>query len=93
LSKEPYDPMVIGVATKDNSLCKEGKIFVKTSEIAYVKVDANKEKIRRGDLIVTSDTAGYGMKGINPPQGTVIGKALEDLEGGFGKIKVLLLAK
>ncbi|MEJ5167092.1 MAG: hypothetical protein WHV67_08720 [Thermoanaerobaculia bacterium] len=92
LSNKEYDKMVVGVVS-DEKKCTNGKVYVKTSGVAYVKVDANIKEIKRGDLIVTSQSLGYGMKGENAPQGTVIGKALENLEGGTGKIKVLLMAR
>jgi hypothetical protein len=55
-----------------------------------VKVSAENGAIRPGDLLVTSSIPGYAMKaGSNPPQGTVIGKALEGLDQGTGTIKML----
>jgi hypothetical protein len=41
-------------------------------------------------LLVASATPGYAMRaGPNPPQGTVIGKALEKWDTGTGVIKML----
>ena len=58
------------------------------------KVDAKNNPVVPGDLIVTSDTPGCGMKGnidsFNKI-GTVIGKALESLEGGVGTIEVFVM--
>ncbi|HEX7708903.1 MAG TPA: hypothetical protein VF701_20775, partial [Thermoanaerobaculia bacterium] len=63
-----------------------------------VRVDATKGAIRPGDLLVTSDEPGTAMRSqeidlggmkIHRP-GTIIGKALEPLEGGRGEILVLL---
>ena len=56
------------------------------------KVTTEGGAIKRGDLLVTSSKAGYAMRGdvdkIKP--GMLIGKALEPLEKGEGKIAVLI---
>ncbi len=61
-------------------------------------MDATRASIRIGDLLVTSDRAGYAMKSepimiggrkMHSP-GTLLGKALEPLEKGTGEILVLL---
>jgi hypothetical protein len=58
--------------------------------IVPVKVTAENGAIVPGDLLVASSTAGYAMKaGANPPQGTVIGKAMEKLDTGSGVIRML----
>jgi hypothetical protein len=63
-----------------------------------VNVDATNGPIEIGDLLVTSDREGVAMKSqpveiggvrIHRP-GTLIGKALEPLASGTGKILVLL---
>jgi hypothetical protein len=64
-----------------------------------VKADASYGEIKRGDLLTTSDTPGHAMKAkpigeINGhpiyPQGCIVGKALEPLKEGKGKILVLV---
>jgi hypothetical protein len=42
--------------------------------------------VKTGDLLVSSDAAGYAMASKEPKVGTVIGKALEDFNGDKGKI-------
>jgi hypothetical protein len=63
-----------------------------------VQVDASRGPIRVGDLLVTSGNSGMAMRSepldlggakIHRP-GTLIGKALEPLSSGTGKILVLL---
>jgi len=55
------------------------------------KASAENGAIRPGDLLVTSSTPGHAMRaGDDPPQGTVVGKALEGLESGSGVIQVLV---
>jgi len=47
--------------------------------------------IRKGDLIVTSNTPGYGCAIENVSVGTVIGKALGTQSGGLGIVEVLVV--
>jgi hypothetical protein len=62
------------------------------------RVDARRAPVRIGDLLVTSDLPGAAMRSeaveINGrafhQPGTIIGKALEPLDGGVGEILVLL---
>jgi len=55
-------------------------------------VTAENEPIAPGDLLVTSSTPGYAMKGRNRTRmlGAVVGKALESLREGKGVIQVLV---
>ena len=58
--------------------------------IVPVKVSAENGPIHPGDLLVASATPGHAMKASpNPPQGTVIGKALEKWAADTGVIKML----
>ena len=75
-----------------------GKVLVATTGRVKVNVDASRGPIHIGDLLVTSDRPGVAMKSepvnvggvqLHRP-GTLIGKALETLEKGKGKILVLL---
>jgi hypothetical protein len=56
------------------------------------KVSAENGPIKVGDLLVTSSTMGYAMKGTDRSQmlGAVIGKALGSLDSGKGVIQVLV---
>ena len=56
------------------------------------KVTGENGPIKIGDLIVTSSKPGYGMRcdDYDRCKGAVVGKALENLEGGEGKIEVLI---
>jgi len=67
-----------------------GTIPLAVVGVVPVKVSAENGPIHPGDLLVASSTPGHAMKaGPNPPQGTVIGKALEGLDEGTGVIKML----
>ena len=56
------------------------------------KASAENGPIKVGDLLVTSSTMGYAMKGTDHGQmlGAVIGKALGSLDSGTGVIEVLV---
>ena len=56
------------------------------------KVSAENGPIHVGDLLVTSSTMGYAMKGTDRSQmlGAVVGKALSSLDSGTGVIMVLV---
>jgi hypothetical protein len=58
--------------------------------IVPCKVSAENGPIRPGDLLVTSGTPGHAMRDDNPGVGTVLGKALENLDTGTGIIRVLV---
>lgn len=97
-----YDTRVAGVVSEQPGIAlgekSENKVLVATTGRVKVKVNASKGAIHIGDLLVTSDIPGVAMKSepvefagrkMHMP-GTLIGKALEPLEKGSGKILVLL---
>jgi hypothetical protein len=101
-STQAYDTRVAGVISEQPGIALgesgAGKVLVATTGRVQVQVDASKSPIHIGDLLVTSDVPGVAMKSepvnlggvqLHRP-GTLIGKALEPLEKGSGKILVLL---
>ena len=60
--------------------------------IVPTKVSTENGPIERGDLLVSSSTPGYAMKGTDGTRmmGAVIGKALAPLHTGQGLIEVLV---
>ena len=101
-SSSGYDTTAAGVISARPGISlgerSESKVLVATTGRVRVKVDASRGAIRIGDLLVTSDVAGTAMRSeavevagvaMHRP-GTVIGKALEPLDGGQGEILVLL---
>jgi len=58
-----------------------------------VKVDAGYGSIRAGDLLTSSPTPGHAMRADDPKPGTIIGKALEGLDAGTGKIRALVMLR
>ncbi len=98
LSSEPYQASVAGVYSTQPGFVggqpvqgeAAGTIPLAMVGVVPVKASAENGPIRPGDLLVTSSIPGYAMKASpNPPQGTVIGKALGRLDKGTGIIKML----
>jgi hypothetical protein len=99
-STSPYQTSVAGVySTQPGFIGGQpvegpvaGTIPLAVVGIVPVKVTAENGVILPGDLLVASSRPGHAMKaGPNPPQGTVIGKALEKLDASqdTGVIKML----
>ncbi len=101
-SARAYDTAVAGVVSTQPGVllgvASASKAQIATTGRVKVKVDATKQPIKVGDLLVTSDRSGFAMKSV-PVEvsgiemhrpGTLIGKALEPLPVGEGEILVLL---
>ena len=101
-STRAYDTTVAGVVSFQPGILlgveDAAKEAIATTGRVRVKVDASSHAIAIGDLLVTSDKPGVAMRSkpidvggvaIHRP-GTIIGKALEELDGGEGEILVLL---
>jgi hypothetical protein len=60
--------------------------------IVPAKVSTENGPINVGDLLVTSSTPGYAMKGTDRSRmlGAVVGKAMAKLDTGTGVIEVLV---
>lgn len=101
-SGRAYDTSVAGVVASQPGIilgeAGDNKEQVATTGRVKVRVDATKSPIRIGDLLVSGEQSGMAMKSLpvdvsGVPMhrpGTVIGKALEPLDGGTGEILVLL---
>lgn len=101
-SAKSYDTRVAGVVSEKPGVilgtAAAGKEAIATTGRVRVKVDATKNPIEVGDLLVTSDRPGTAMKSMpvmigDAPfhrPGTIIGKALEPLKSGEGEVLVLL---
>jgi hypothetical protein len=97
-STEAYQTSVAGVYSTDPGFVFghplegeiPGTIPLAITGVVPVKVSTENGAIRPGDLLVASATAGHAMRaGSNPPQGAVIGKALEKWDTGAGVIRIL----
>ena len=101
-SGTPYSKMVAGVySTKPGLLGrrttadrpdKDAELPMAMMGIVPTKVSAENGPIERGDLLVSSSTPGYAMKGTDGTRmmGAIIGKALAPLKSGEGVIEVLI---
>jgi len=100
-SNQAYSTMVAGIySTKPGFVGRLEPASAKTDAtevpMAMVgrvptKVSAENGPVKIGDLLVSSSTIGYAMKGSDRSQmlGAVIGKALGSLDSGTGVIMVL----
>lgn len=97
----PYSTLVGGVyATKPGvtgrrqprSKPQDGEVPMAMVGIVPTKVSTENGPVHTGDLLVSSSTLGFAMKGTdrNRMMGAVIGKALASLEEGTGVIEVLI---
>jgi hypothetical protein len=102
LSQTPYSTLVAGIySTKPGvvasphrmeEISPNDEIPLAIVGIVPCKVSAENGSISAGDLLVTSSTIGYAMKGTDRARmlGAVVGKALEPLHDGTGVIQVLV---
>ena len=99
-SAEPYSTAVTGiystrpgaVGRRQSTPKSDAEVPMAMIGIVPTKVSAENGPIHRGDLLVTSSTIGYAMKGTDRGRltGAVIGKALDSLESGKGVIEVVV---
>ncbi len=94
-SSEAFDSSVVGVVSDNPSIVagkvdSDNKAIVAMVGVVSVKVVDEGGNIKRGDLLTSSSVPGYAMKADKYVGGTIIGKALEDLEGEKGMVKVLV---
>ena len=97
---EPYSTLVVGIYSTKPGVVGRRQTTAKGPDeipmamlgIVPTKVTAENGPIHRGDLLVTSSTAGYAMKGTDPSRmtGAVVGKALGSLDSGTGVIEVVV---
>lgn len=99
-SAEPYSTSVTGIySTKPGTVGRRqtgpknpDEVPMAMIGIVPTKVSAENGPIHPGDLLVTSSTVGYAMKGTERGRmlGAVIGKALGNLDSGKGVIEVVV---
>ncbi|MFH1684023.1 MAG: hypothetical protein ABIA67_03990 [Candidatus Margulisiibacteriota bacterium] len=96
LSNKPYDTLAAGIISTDpdytmGANIKDGKPVALAGRVPC-KVSAENGPIEIGDLLTTSSTPGHAMKVTDKMKaiGAMVGKALEPLASGKGKIMVLV---
>ncbi len=90
-----YDNKVVGIVSNNPSVVggrveAKSKAIVAMMGVVKAKVTNINGPIKRGDLLVSSGIRGYAMKASSDKLGTVIGKALEDLNTSSGEVNVLV---
>ena len=95
-SSKPYDTRVAGViSTKPSIILAEERdgLPLALSGIVPVKATTENGPIKPGDLLTTSSKPGYAMRceSLEKCRGAIIGKAMEALKEGEGKINVLVM--
>jgi hypothetical protein len=84
------EPGFIGGHEMDGTAADEVPLAI--IGVVPVKVSAENGAIQPGDLLVASATPAHAMRaGVNPPIGTVLGKALGSLSEGTGVIQMLVM--
>jgi len=83
-----YQPGIILDGRKD---AKDHQPIALNGKV-YCQVDATTSAVAMGDLLTTSNTPGHAMKADDPLSafGSVIGKALGNLDSGCGLVPVLI---
>ena len=98
-SSEAYNTAVAGVYStnpgfvggSDEDGVNPGKVPLAVVGVTPVKVSAENGPIAPGDLLTTSATPGHAMKATEPKLGTILGKALGELQSGTGVIDALVI--
>jgi hypothetical protein len=94
-------PGFIGADKNGDTRVDPDDVPVAITGIVPTKVTAENGPIRAGDLLTTSSTPGHAMKATPVsvvgvefyPPGTILGKALQSLDGDRGVIRVLVTAR
>ena len=100
-SAEPYSTLVAGIySTKPGVVGRRStdpgklkdEVPMAVVGIVPAKVSAENGPVKPGDLLVTSSTPGYAMKGTDRERitGAIVGKALGSVQNGAGIIEVLV---
>lgn len=85
------DPQSLSDAQKQQIKTGDGMVEVAIAGIVSVKVSAENGPIQRGDLLTTSSTPGHAMKATDPQIGTIVGKAMGELDASTGIIEMLVM--
>lgn len=92
------DPTVAGIVTDKPGVLlggppSESQVAVAVHGVVSCRVEADSAPIAPGDLLMSSDLAGFARKvdDVGARVGCIIAKALEPLDSGRGTIRVLVL--
>ncbi len=86
------DAGVVGIAAGSSRPATDGGLEAPVAAfgIVTVRADAGYGAIRPGDLLAASPTPGHAMRALEAIPGTILGKAIDALDGGTDTIRVLL---
>ncbi len=90
------DPLVAGIvapAAPAAAVDDGHALLAVAGSIVPCRVDATLGAIHAGDLLTGAPTPGHAMKAGAATAGTIVGKALENLEAGTGLINVLVMSR
>lgn len=93
-----FDGRVAGVVSEDPKIYMgsgESKVPLALAGIVKCKATTENGSIKRGDLLVTSSLPGHAMRAVSKQvkPGMLIGKAMQPLKEGTGKIYILVNKK
>ena len=94
LASQAYDTRVVGVITDSATVTMAdaaGRQPLALSGMVKVKVDARYGAIQPGDLLTASATPGHAMRADEDVPGAIVGKALEPLDAGTGRVLMLVM--
>jgi hypothetical protein len=100
-SSAPYSTLISGVYStkpgalgrhKPRSVPRDKEVPMAMVGIVPTKVSTENGAVHAGDLLVSSSTPGYAMKGTDREKltGAILGKAMGSLESGKGVIQALI---
>ena len=90
---DPDDEAAVASARVTQFSLNGRKIDVAIAGIVPVKVTDENGPIARGDLLTTASTPGHAMRSDNPQVGTVVGKAMGELNEGSGYVEMFVMAQ
>ena len=96
LGAKVADPLLAGivVAPAPSTHLEAGEALVALAgSIVPCRVDSTFGAIHAGDLLTSSPAPGYAMRATDAAPGTILGKALQDFDGGAGTIRVFVMAR
>jgi hypothetical protein len=101
-TEKAYQKGIVGIVSGANGvnhgmLLQQDDVLAGNTKVAiagrvYVKATAQNGAIKAGDMLTSSDKAGFAMKATSQKKafGSVVGKALTSLESGEGFVLVLV---
>jgi hypothetical protein len=88
------DKLYDGVSFYDSPIRRGDLLSVVTlGAYRWINAEATQSPIRPGDLLTSSHLPGFAKRATDAEPGTIVGKALDPLDSGCGKIRVFVSAR